>query len=491
MSMRAALYIRVSTEDQTEYSPDAQLRALREYAKKNKISIIEEHIYVDEGVSAKTANRPAFQRMLAAAKLTPKPFDAIIVHKLDRFARNREDSVVFKALLRRECGVKVMSATEPIEDDKFGIIIEAMLEAFAEFYSRNLAEEVKKGQSEKARRGGFMARPPYGYRIEKEGETPVIVPEEASIVKIIFDRYLAGMTTYGIMRYLDSELQVKMNTGHPFNTTRVKYILGNPMYCGLIRWNMRDSTDHQRIKDLSEWIIEEGQHEAIISREEYEKAQIKLLTSKGKGRPVETTSHWLSGLMRCGQCGGSMSYHKRKFPNFVCDYYSKGNCRPAHMISVKKSVEIALANIKEAAVSMGGSGGDLNLTIVQTGVESLEREILNRQLAQIPDKLQRIKEAFSAGIDSMDEYRENKKRILHEDETTRAQIAAIVDVSVDMSAYQDKLLRCYEILSGGHDGERYTLDEKKKAARSIFNRITFFREAGFVIEYYADGSSDE
>lgn len=148
---RAALYIRVSTEDQAEYSPTAQRKALLDYAGRNDMVVDQEHIYIDEGFSGRTARkRPAFMRMISDAKSKPKPFDVILVHKFDRFARNREDSVVYKSLLRSKCGIKVISITEQLEDDKFSIILESMLEAMAEYYSINLSEEVKKGYDRKS-----------------------------------------------------------------------------------------------------------------------------------------------------------------------------------------------------------------------------------------------------------------------------------------------------------------------------------------------------
>ena len=136
MTQYGACYIRVSTDDQTEFSPDAQLRALKEYARKNNILLTKQHIFIDEGISGKRADkRPEFMRMIAMAKSKPKPFDVILVHKFDRFARSREDSVVYKSLLKKEANIKVTSITETIEDDKFSVILEAMLEAMAEYYS--------------------------------------------------------------------------------------------------------------------------------------------------------------------------------------------------------------------------------------------------------------------------------------------------------------------------------------------------------------------
>ncbi|MBC7959172.1 MAG: recombinase family protein, partial [Vallitaleaceae bacterium] len=146
MKQRAAAYIRVSTADQTEFSPDAQLKQIKEYASKNSMFLAEANIYADEGISGRsTGKRVAFNNMIKNAKMKPRPFDVILVHKFNRFARNREDAIIFKSLLKRDCGIKVISITEPIEDDKIGIIIESVLDAFSEYYSVNLSEEVKKG----------------------------------------------------------------------------------------------------------------------------------------------------------------------------------------------------------------------------------------------------------------------------------------------------------------------------------------------------------
>ena len=118
-----AAYIRVSTDEQTEYSPEAQLRAIKEYAKKNDILLSNDFIYRDEGLSGRDIKkRVGFQSMISTAKKKPKPFDVILVHKFDRFSRSREDSVVYKSLLRRDCNIKVISITEQMEDDKFSVI---------------------------------------------------------------------------------------------------------------------------------------------------------------------------------------------------------------------------------------------------------------------------------------------------------------------------------------------------------------------------------
>jgi DNA invertase Pin-like site-specific DNA recombinase len=134
--MKAAIYARVSSEKQdVDLSISAQLKAMREYAERNGHIIVKE--YIDEAESGKTADRPQFMDMIAQARRATKPFDLILVWKYARFARNREDSIVFKTMLRK-AGIQVISITEPFEDTPTGRLLEAMIESLDEFYSANL-----------------------------------------------------------------------------------------------------------------------------------------------------------------------------------------------------------------------------------------------------------------------------------------------------------------------------------------------------------------
>ena len=136
--MRVAIYARVSSDRQDlDLSVSAQLRALRDYATRNGYVVGKE--YVDEAESGKTTDRPQFREMIAQARKLSKPFDVILVWKYSRFARNREDSIVFKAMLRK-VGVQVISINEPVEDTPTGRLLEAMIESLDEFYSANLGE---------------------------------------------------------------------------------------------------------------------------------------------------------------------------------------------------------------------------------------------------------------------------------------------------------------------------------------------------------------
>ena len=143
MSLKiGAAYIRVSDERQDEYSPDSQLKLIRKYAKNNDYIIPDEYIFYDDGISAKSTNkRVEFNRMIALAKSDDKPFESIFVWKFSRFARNQEESIVYKSLLKKK-GVSVISISEPIIDDVFGSLIERIIEWMDEYYLIRLSGEV-------------------------------------------------------------------------------------------------------------------------------------------------------------------------------------------------------------------------------------------------------------------------------------------------------------------------------------------------------------
>ena len=298
-SIPAACYIRVSTEDQTEYSPDAQRKALEAYAVQHGMTILPEHIYVDAGISGRKASiRPAFMAMIAAAKRSPPPFGLILVHKLDRFARNREDSIVYKSMLLRQCGVRVISVTEHLEDDKMGLILEAMLEAMAEYYSINLGEEVRKGMAEKARRGELQTSPPFGYRAKENRLVPE--PEEAEVVRELYRRFAAGESIHTLTRWA-GERGVLSRRGNPLDSRGIRYILENPVYTGKLRWG-RDGEGSR--------ILTEGGHTPLVDRALFLSVQDLLAQNASRygrhARPGGARKHWLAGLVRCAACGGGM-----------------------------------------------------------------------------------------------------------------------------------------------------------------------------------------
>ena len=198
---KAALYIRVSTHSQEELSPDSQKRLLLDYADKHQFLVEEPWIFQENGISGRTAQkRPQFQQMIACAKSESHPFDAILVWKFSRFARNQEESIVYKSMLRGKYGVDVISISEPIIDGPFGSLIERIIEWMDEFYSIRLSGDVCRGMTEKALRGGYQSRPPFGYRISSVNGQLELDPPEAQTVQKIFSWYGSESVSYTHLR---------------------------------------------------------------------------------------------------------------------------------------------------------------------------------------------------------------------------------------------------------------------------------------------------
>ncbi|MGB8455838.1 MAG: recombinase family protein [Anaerocolumna sp.] len=467
----AALYIRVSTEDQAEYSPDAQKRLLLEYAKNNNLSVNIDNIFIDEGISGRKAEkRPGFMKMIATAKKKPKPFDIILVHRFDRFSRSREDSIVYKSLLRKDCDIKVISITEQLEDDKFSVILEAMLEAMAEYYSLNLADEVTKGMTEKALRGGYQANPPLGYKIIHNGDIPVIVPEESAIIKLIFEKYVYGnLTFYQIAKYLNS-LGCKTKKHKDFERRSVEYILANPMYKGYIRWN-RTHNASKTIRDPSDWIIVKGRHEPVISEELYELAQKRRdneCITQHKARPVTEYKHWLSGIVKCSNCGRSMTAAKAKnsrFLHFCCNGYSKGKCPVCNSISENKLVPFVMDALEKVRNTC-----EVNYSPIKN--ESFpELALLEHQIVRLNEKENRIKKAYINGIDNLEEYKENKsviqkERIILEHQCNHYKAENSLN---DEKSHLNCINNVYNIINS----DTINNTTKNKALKTIIEKIVF------------------
>ena len=208
--MKAVIYARYSNDNQREESIEGQLRECKEYADKNGITIL--CSYIDRALSAKTDNRPEFQKMVQDS--AKGLFDTVLVWKLDRFARNRYDSAHYKAVLRRN-GVKVVSATENISDGPEGIILESMLEGMAEYYSAELAQKINRGLTENALKGKNNGGGiPLGYQLTDDQHLR-IDPLTAPIVREIYQRYAEGETVRSIITSLNERhILTKLFCGH-------------------------------------------------------------------------------------------------------------------------------------------------------------------------------------------------------------------------------------------------------------------------------------
>ncbi len=477
-----AAYIRVSTEMQTELSPDSQLKLIKQYAKQNDIILNERFIFADDGISGRTAEkRPEFMRMIATAKAKPKPFDVILVWKFSRFARNREDSIVYKSMLRKECGIEVISVSEPVGEDKTSILIEALLEAMDEYYSINLAEEVKRGMLEKVSRGGIVGAPPFGYRI-KDG---IYVPDEkeAPIVKMIFEKYLAGTGTRAIASELN-DLGIKTKAGNNFANRNIDYILTNPTYIGKLRWNTsgKATTSHS-YRTTDDTIIVDGKHEPIIDKEIFERTQKQWNANKAKypkhyqQRKIE---YYFRGLVRCSDCGATL-VQLANGKSLQCHNYARGQCRVSHCITLNKLRDAVIIALDKDADRIG----ILNFVKPDKPKENKSRnELIREQIEKEKTKLERVKTAYEDGIDTIDEYRANKlkitEKIKHLEEKINAADNSDGLNKINIEMFKKKLLEVRNIISQ----ENVSPQDFNSALRECIDRIVFDRKKNEVSIFY-------
>ena len=284
--MTAVIYARYSSDNQREESIEGQIRECTAYAEKNDITVVKH--YIDRAISAKTDNRPQFQQMIRDSER--KLFDMVLVWKLDRFARNRYDSARYKTQLKKN-GVKLMSATEIISDGPEGIILESVLEGYAEYYSADLSEKVIRGMTENALKGKFTGGAvPVGYRID-ENQRFQTDPLTAPLIAEAFRMYNEGATMTEVRDWLN-EHQVKNPRGGPMSYNTVQHMLKNRRYIGELKY--RDILIPDAIPP-------------IVSPELFEDVQIKMAKNKkAPARRKAEDDYLLTTKLFCGYCGSLM-----------------------------------------------------------------------------------------------------------------------------------------------------------------------------------------
>lgn len=438
-------YIRVSTDKQEELSPDAQKRLLLDYAKKNHISILKEHIFIENGISGKYANkRPEFQKMIGMAKSKEHPFDVILVWKFSRFARNQEESIVYKSLLKK-ANVDVISVSEPLVDGPFGSLIERIIEWMDEYYSIRLSGEVIRGMTEKALRGGYQSTVPFGYEMNKDTGIPEIFEDEAVIVRMIFDKFINGMTYLEICREINP-LGFRSRRGNQFEARTIKYILENPFYMGYVRWN-RQKHDNHTIRDKSEWIIAPGQHQPLFSEEYFNSVQDRILkiSRPFKSRSPVFNKHWLSGIVKCSCCGSSLVAKRSNgvVTHFQCGNYFKGACPESHYITTS-NLERSIIEHMESILE---NDEKLKFELRSSNNNSPDHSvIIKNQLDKLVIKEKRIKKAYIDGIDTFEEYKENKKLIQDERNELEAELNKIPTDSDAQTAMRYQIENVMEVI---------------------------------------------
>lgn len=327
---RAVVYARFSSDNQRDESIDAQLRAINEYADKNNIKIVNQ--FIDRAKSATSDKRPEFQNMIKFCEADTTGISMVIVHKLDRFSRDKYDSAMYKQKLKVK-GIRVVSVLENLDNSPESLILESVIEGMAQYYSANLAREVAKGQREnglRAMHNGGDA--PLGYDVTND-KRYAINKEEAQAVKIIFDMYVNGYSYSNIIDKLN-DLGYKTKRGNKFGKNSLHGILSNEKYTGVYVFNktqrkgINGKRNGHKQKSEDEIIKVEGGMPQIIGKDIFIQAQEMMQKrKKAPGSHKAITLYLLTGIIKCGECGHAMQGNKRK-DKYGNDYISyRCGCR--------------------------------------------------------------------------------------------------------------------------------------------------------------------
>ena len=316
---KVALYTRVSTEDQARdgSSLEVQREFLEKYAREMKWEVYYPEpgkIYMDDGISGYSLDRPAFRRLMVDAK--KKRFNCVLVHKIDRFSRKLQDALNVVEELK-DLGIAFKSATEFFDTTtSSGKLMFQQLGSFAEFERNRIKERVFPGMVKGIQRGNWQGSrySPYGYYYNKTTKLLEVVPDEAQIVKTIFFMYGSGQSTTQIAGYLFKK-GYKTRSGGLFHTKLVNDILRSKIYIGLLVWNvyhydksLKTLKGHRYVKnDPSKVIVGQGKHESIITQGDYDAVQLRLdQYRRGFQNRAGSEDYPLSGILYCGTCGHRM-----------------------------------------------------------------------------------------------------------------------------------------------------------------------------------------
>lgn len=381
----AVAYARYSSAGQRDVSIEQQLSEIHAFAKREGYTIV--HDYADHARSGykNTSARAAFQAMMSAAE--KGGFDTVISWKVDRFGRNREESALYKGRLRR-FGVRVLYAMEPIPEGSAGVLLEGMLEATAEWYSRQLSENVSRGMLDNAHRCLYNGTRVLGYVRGADGRY-AIQPEEAALVRSIFALYCTGLSAASVCRKLAAQ-GVTTSRGKPFAPEAILRIISNPRYTGLYIWGSVEIPDGMP---------------AIIDKDTFEEAQ---RMKKKTARHIEqgAVDYLLTGKAFCGDCRAAMIGDSGTSKNGTRFYYYTCQAHKARKGCTKKSIgkdrlEAAVVDFVLDVVLADDQIEKTADAVMALQAEELKTSPLaamEAELRETQKKIDNINDAIAAGI---------------------------------------------------------------------------------------------
>jgi site-specific DNA recombinase len=471
-SLNCIIYARVSTERQAEkdLSLPAQLQAMREHARRHDWTIVGE--FVEPGSSAWHGERPAFQALLERCRVEPK-VDVVLIAKIDRFARNLLEHLTVRAALKRR-GIKLASVGENLDDSSAsGQLLENIMAAMSEHYSRNLSDEAKKGMRMKVERGGWPHRPVRGYRMARDehGRSEVVIDDEAApLIKKMFERYAAGFVSLKRLGRELSEMGLRSANGGTLAASYLREMLENPFYIGRLRWNGKDYP---------------GRHPALIDEALFQtvqdvlRARHKNAGDKGKHRFM------LRGVAFCSACGARLTAEKHdQWSYYRCTRHtvSKALCSApfsnverthGEVISLMRRLRLSAA-LKDAIVAEADRYALERVSDARGRVNSLRMQIVRLEEREL-----RIGDAFAKGDMSPNVYRDLAAKIRADALKFRATLR---EAEVDPKLIQKKIRNVVALVETVSDAYREADEEKRhKIVRTVFRRMTLRK--GRIFDY--------
>ncbi len=430
-SKKIVLYARVSTDGQAEegFSIDAQLDKMRKNAENDDHTIVDE--YIDRGISGKSMlNRPALQHMLRDAK--QGKFDEVWVWKLSRIARNNLDLLTIDKMFR-EYNISLKSYSESFDTSTpSGKLLFNMLAGISEFERETIVDNVKSGMKQRAKQGYHNGGRLLGYRSVpssniQEKRMLVIDPEEAELVRLIFELYLSGKGYKAIVNYVNDR-NYKTIKGNNFDIQGVRNIIKNPTYAGYIQFNrIINCASKRKLATDEERIFTKGSHEPIVSMEIWTRAkEINMKKAANNTKKIKKGFFILTGLLKCPHCGASMvagrvnktsNGEKIVYNYYQCSRYKnvgRNGCKP-NSIPASYAEEYVLESFKQYTVS-----DHLIKKVVDTMNKDLKTKTLplvkklektENELSKLSNKIDRLFDLMVEGVISNEEFRQKQTEL--------------------------------------------------------------------------------
>ena len=462
---RAVIYVRVSSREQAEggYSIEAQLEACRRFVY-DKGWVVDDE-FSELGESARTANRTAFRAMLSMLDDNPG-VSYLVVHKIDRLARNLADYAAVKARLQK-LGIRLVSVTEGMEEGPSGRLVEGIMAAIAEFYSDNLGQEVRKGMRQKVRNGGWPSLAPIGYvnvRVagERRSEAMLAVdPERAPLVLKAFELYATGEYTVATLAHELGDLGLRNRYGRPLSRSKVAELLHKKVYAGIVT---HDGVEYP------------GGHEPLVPKELFEKVQAVLTAHDRAGVRESKHPHFLRGVLFCAQCGSALSSltAKGRYPYFYClgRFTGRTQCREPYTPQdvLERLVEDVYGGLKLSAKQESDLRAALERELREEATSKADvAAMASRRLARAEHEREKLLQAYFADALPLELFKREQSRIGKEIDLARAEVAKAEDAaSPDKEVLELALSYVREAGSGYRKADPYV---KKLWNRTLIERI--------------------